>query len=1078
MPQENSDLTFFTNEKKSSLLDRFKATLKHVKYFDILVGYFRTSGFFRLYQDFEGIEKIRILVGLNVDRTTFEIYDSFRNGEFDFASHLKTKQKISSNIQQEIENAEDDYDVEQGIHKFMEFLRSDKIEFRAYPSANIHAKVYISRFPEGHYDYGRVITGSSNFSEAGLLANREFNVELKNKQDVDFALSQFEELWKDGVPLNQEYIDTIQSKTWLKDDISPYHLYLKFLYEYFKEDINIDQEGQRKYLPPGFMELEYQTQSVTSARKILSAYNGVFLADVVGLGKTYTAARLAQQLNGGILIICPPSLKDYWHDTFFQFRIPSFDVESMGMLDNILSKDVARYEYVIIDEAHRFRNEYTQGYEKLYQICFGKKVILVSATPLNNSINDIFSQLKLFQIPKKSTIPGVPDLESFFNEWSRTIKKAKQDGQDEYFTAVRDAAHEIRHKIFQHIMVRRTRCDVKKYFSDDMKKNGLSFPELEDPRRLIYAYKDNIESVFQQSIDLLKEFSYARYTPLLSLKDELSDFARQSQRNIGGFMKGLLVKRLESSFYAFRKSLGRFIKSYEDFIKMYENGTVYISKKVDVYDFLDNDNEDSLIQLVEQNKVSMYSSDRFNSDFPDKLKNDLKILKSLQSLWNTVSSDPKLDGFLTALKDKNSVLSSSKIIIFSESKETGEYLFSELSKELKENIIFFSSDGGQIASGKLNVQSARDIIRENFDPNYKKDKQKNDLRILITTDVLAEGINLHRSNVVINYDLPWNPTRVMQRSGRINRVGTVHKKTYIFNFFPTSQSEEHLGLEENIKAKLQAFHDTLGADAKYLTEEEEPESKELFGDRLLKRLSDKATYEGEDDEHQSELGYLTEIRKVRDKHPELFKKIKELPRKARTARKINRIKIISLLSFFRKGMLKKFYLTAGNRIPQELTFFEAVELMRCEAREQKLNIDKNYYPMLAGNKNAFETAVDDNLHSIISKKQGGGSNYDFLKKLLLSNEIKYFEGFTDEDEYYIKKVLFSLNNGIIPRNTVKHIVTEFKNIQDKTSHQLKLLGILRTSIPDSILDINEKNCSSENVRREVILSEILYPENI
>src|SRR5690606_17303438 len=152
--------------------------------------------------------------------------------------------------------------------------------------------------------------------------------------------------------------------------------------------------------------------------------------------------------------------------------------------------------------------------------------------------------------------------------------------------------------------------------------------------------------------------------------------------------------------------------------------------------------------------------------------------------------------------------------------------------------------------------------------------REDDVRILITTDVLAEGINLHRSNVVINYDLPWNPTRVLQRVGRVNRVGTKHDTVFVYNFFPTAQSDAHLGLEANVKAKIQAFHDTLGEDAKYLTDEEVVSTHEFFGERLYRTLNEKETYEAEEEEGPSELKYLKLLRDIRDNKPDLFERIK------------------------------------------------------------------------------------------------------------------------------------------------------------------------------------------------------------
>jgi len=244
------------------------------------------------------------------------------------------------------------------------------------------------------------------------------------------------------------------------------------------------------------------------------------------------------------------------------------------LLASICNTYIFTVPYIFIDEAHRFRNEVTQGYEKLHQICFGKKVILVSATPLNNTVEDIYSQLKLFQVPKKSTIPGIPDLEKFFASLkSRLEKYAKTD--PEYITEIKEVSRDLREKILKYVMVRRTRTEVLNFFKTDMEKQGMFFPELADPNRIIYTFDERTDTVFSSTIELLKSFSYARYTPLLFLKTPLSEFEMQSQRNIGGFMKGILVKRLESSFHAFGNTLRRFIESYQKFIDMYNQGTVY-----------------------------------------------------------------------------------------------------------------------------------------------------------------------------------------------------------------------------------------------------------------------------------------------------------------------------------------------------------------------------------------------------------------------------------------------------------------------------------------------------------------------
>lgn len=1073
----NNDLTFFTNEPGASLLDRFKSLLRHIKLFDVLVGYFRTSGFFKLYDALEPVDKIRILVGLKVDRPAFElIHVATRQNESDFCSPSKTKKSLKEQTILEIENSEDSYNVELGVRKFIEFLTTDcpnkeadiarggngkKLEFRAYPSEKIHAKVYIGRFSEDALDFGRVITGSSNFSESGLIAHREFNVELKSRADVEFALTQFENLWKDAVDISEDYIEAIKSHTWLNDSISPYHLYLKMLYEYFKEDINLDQEIEM-YMPSGFMDLAYQKQAVISAKKILDAYNGVFLADVVGLGKTFIAALLAQQLRGKKLVICPPVLKDYWQETFFNFHIP-VRVESIGKLDEILREGTENYDYVFVDEAHRFRNEYTGSFEKLHQICFGKKVILVTATPLNNTFKDIFSQLKLFQAPKKSTIPGIPNLERFFKSLERRLSGLKRS-DTEYIKTVKEGSKEIREKILKYVMVRRTRTEIIKYFSKDLKERGLNFPELEEPRRIIYGFDSEIDKVFNRTISLLKELKYARYTPLLYLKKRLSDFEQQSQRNVGGFMKSMLVKRLESSFYAFGRTLGRFIDSYSAFIDMFEGGEVLISKKVNVYELLDEDSEDKILDLLEEGKLQRFKAKDFREDFKDDLSRDLATLKEIRGLWKHINKDPKLEQFIQELKH-NKELKEKKLIIFTESKETGEYLAKNLSRQFPGKVLFFSSEMGLFEGQPLSKAKARELIKENFDPNSPV--KSNEVRLLVSTDVLSEGINLHRANIIINYDLPWNPTRVLQRVGRINRVGSEHKHLFIFNFFPTSQADEQIGLEDNIKAKIQAFHDTLGEDAKYLTDEEIVESHEIFGEALYKRLTSKKTYEtgGQDEDEKTELEYLKKIRDIRDNQPDLFERIKKIPKKARSAKEMHNQRD-RLLTFFRKGKLKKFFITDG-RSSQEISFFDAATLFECQKDKRRENLPTNYFDMLCKNKEAFDAVTSEGMDDVApSKGRGGRSNEAYVIRRLKAREVRYCRGFTDEDEEFLRRVLNAYDSGIIPKNTTKKI----KKAIEKEINPHKVLAAFKKFIPASLLGGKDSAAVRPFEKREIILS--------
>jgi superfamily II DNA or RNA helicase len=1070
--QDKTDLTFFTNEKGHSLLSRFKSTLKDTQLFDVLVGYFRASGFYQLYDALEPVEKIRILVGLSVDRDSYDMIQYHHQmGMIDYESHKRTKKAFQENLKAEIENSDElDNRLELGIRKFIEFLQANcqdpeidkafhgngkKLEIRAYPSKNIHAKVYIGKFKPEDRDYGFVITGSSNFSESGFVANREFNVELRTKRDVLFAEEQFNTLWQESVDISEDFIDTIQKKTWLNDQISPYELYLKLIYEYLEEDINLNDHFE-PFLPDGFMELKYQKQAATQAKKILETYNGVFLADVVGLGKTFITALLLQQLQGRTLVICPPVLIPYWKDSLFDFGIRSFVVESLGKLEHIIKKGLERYDYIVVDEAHRFRNENTQSYASLLDICRGKKVILVTATPLNNTVDDIFAQLKLFQAPKNSTIPGIPNLEKYFAGFRTKLSKVEK-ADPQYKKLIKEVSNDIRNSVLRHVMVRRTRSDVMTYFSQDMKMQGLTFPDLDNPQKIVYTYEGDLEEIFKETIISLQEFTYARYTPLLYYigNKTLSEFERQQQKNIGGFMKGILVKRLESSFHAFRQSVDRFIISYEKFIAMYHSGTVYISKKVDVYDLIESDNIERLEGFVEEEKAQKYDSKDFKKEFVSKLEFDLALLQKIQKHWKNVNADPKLEKFIIELK-AIAALKNNKLVIFTESKETGDYIYDALIDEYPEKVMFYSSAGGRHSDKKLTSNHAisREIIDENFNPNSKD--QKEELKILIATDVLAEGINLHRSNVLINYDLPWNPTRVLQRAGRVNRLGSKFSKVHIFNFFPTTQSDAHLGLEVNITNKIQMFHDILGEDAKYLSEGEEFASQELFN-----TLNSKSAYSGEDGEGDSELKYLEMMRKIRDEQPDLFEKIKNLPKKARSGFQKTNIEANQLVTFFRIGKLKKFYTMQSGK-SNEITFFDAVNDLECLPETKKASIPSDFYHLLDINKKRFE--LDTTVGDEPTSGSGGRSNLKYIENRLKEKSFKNFKGFTDSNDDFLSGVREMISQGTIAKKTTQLIKKDLEKITDP----LQMLHILEKHI--RFVAIEGARNAKKFQKREVILS--------
>jgi superfamily II DNA/RNA helicase len=1072
----SSDLTFITNESGKTLRDRFAVLLNQsTRYFDALVGYFFISGFYKLYPHLEKLERIRILVGLKTDRPTFDfLQQAKQQGELTLKSHASTKEQLGKEALVELEKAPDIAEVEQGTQKFVEWVRAGKLEIKAYPSEDLHAKVYIMTFAAGDRDKGRVITGSSNLTQSGLQENLEFNVELKNRADYEFAIAKFNELWQLAVDVAKPYEDVIINRSPFAH-FTPQELYLKFLYEYFQDELNRPEELEDVYVPKDFKRLRYQEEAVFGARKVLQEYAGLFLSDVVGLGKTYMAALLAQQLDGRSLVIAPPHLLDKdnrgsWPNVFGDFRVPQTDFESIGKLADLLQRDVSKYTNVFIDESHRFRTETNQTYEMLAQICRGKRVILVSATPMNNTPRDILSQVKLFQNGKSSTIPNVRNLEAFFSRLEKNLHGLdRQRDREQYFKTVQANAKGTREQILKHLMIRRTRHEIMRYYGDDLKRQGFKFPDVADPQPLFYKFNKAENAVFDETVQLLTQhFKYSRYQPLIPeyYEGKREQQEVQSQRNLARFMKILLIKRLESSFHAFRLTLDRFIRSYERVIEEFRKGHVYISKKHinKIFDLLEADDQEAIDQLLEADKAERLDAKDFRGAFISALESDLTILRRVYDLWKQITRDPKWELFRDTLRTEPK-LKKGKVIIFTESKETAEYLAKRIGEEVERAVLLFTGHSDD---------AVRNDVIANFDA--RAFAPKDDYRLLVATEVLSEGINLHRSNIVINYDIPWNPTRLIQRVGRVNRVDTALDVIYTYNFFPTEESNDLIKLREAAEAKIHAFIEMLGADARLLTEGEEIKSHDLFA-----KLTSKKTITGEDEEEESELEYLTEIRDVRDKHPDLFARIKRLPKKARSTRQMSPNsgtkpkELPALLTYFRQGKLDKFFLASqGGTEPIELDFFTAARTLKpADPSEERKTIPQDFYTLMAKNKSAFETATSAEFDDAIPKHRGGANDAYILKRLK-TKEIRSYHGFTEGDELYIQQVAQLLTDGALPRPTTKKVAEALR----KEGEPLRVLAILRRDIPALFFQATRAQQTAHAFSpREVILSSYLLEAN-
>jgi superfamily II DNA or RNA helicase len=1077
---------FLTNQGENTLSKRLETILPNTHDFDCLVGYFFISGFFRLYPSLESVAKIRILIGLKNEQVIHGLMQIAKDGSVENPpSTAEIKTTFGGMMRSELVQAEDSLNIEVGIRKFIEWIRSGKLEVKLYRDQNIHAKVYIMT-PEHiipDVNHGYVITGSSNFSHSGLEGNLEFNVLLAEPEEHDYALHRFNELWIEAVDVKDIHETIINAVE--KDSpfafFTPYELYLKFLTEYFRDYLGDRTKLSINNLPRNFKKLQYQEDAVFTAQQMLKTYGGVFIADVVGLGKTYMAALLALQLDGRCLVIAPPSLLDEnspgsWPRVFRDFCIPGHKCVSIGKLEEVLEQGVDFYRYIIVDESHRFKGDSTLRYELLTRICQNKGVILVSATPYNNTLNDIYSQLKLFQPPRNSTIPGLRNLEEFFEVLRYRIKGLHRINDSvPYFAAVEQNAHELRERVLKYIMVRRTRNEIEEFYGADLKKQGISFPKVRNPVPLLYKLNRTENAVFTVTLEKITsaDFHYARYQPLnpVYYTGPIEERAVQGQRNLATFMKILLVKRLESSFHAFRETLGRFINSHRLVLQALQHGFVYTSLKHSnkVLEFLEEGDDDAIENLIQQEKVQKYSANKFTDDFRKHVASDLRVLEDIQRLWKDVKRDPKWVEFKNVLLNEP-LFKKGKLIIFSEFADTAKYLSDKIKSEVEKKTLHFSS----ISSTELR----REVIA-NFDANSTE--ECDDYRILVTTDVLAEGVNLHRSATVINYDIPWNPSRLMQRVGRVNRVGTKFKTINTYNFFPTEEGNDEIALTEAAKAKIRAFITLLGNDARLLTGDEEITSHNLFD-----RINSKEATEGCEAESKSELRYLRQILDIKETQPELFQRILSLPRKARSTRfhapepaPANNPEVApfldrpALITYFRQGRLDKFYRShVHSGEAEELDFFTTAETLETKPKEHRQEIPPDiFYPLLDKNKSGFSATTTPGLETLLPITAAGSGNEAIILKRLRAKGFRSCEIFTSEDRKFIASVNRIIADGRVGKQSVRKVKEAF----EKTDDPLAMLSILRKEIASQYIIGNSQKPVNDLAAspREVILSSYL-----
>jgi len=452
--------------------------------------------------------------------------------------------------------------------------------------------------------------------------------------------------------------------------------------------------------------------------------------------------------------------------------------------------------------------------------------------------------------------------------------------------------------------------------------------------------------------------------------------------------------------------------------------------------------------------IEICTTNDFEDGFLEGLKGDFDILQNLVKEWEKINTDPKLDIFKEYLKNKllsAKINKEGKLVVFSESQETTEYLAKELKKAGFDKLLVCSS------------RNRKDIfphIRENFDANIRKDEQKDDYNIVISTEVLAEGVNMHRANVIVNYDTPWNSTRLMQRIGRVNRIGSTADYVHVFNFFPTTKVNDDIELEKKAILKLQAFHSALGEDSQIYSDQEIVESFGLF-DKLAK------------EEKDEKLKILLDLRKFKDENPEVFKRIKNMALRARTGRENSELQN-STISFIRNEKRNSFLLVKDDAEPQELTFLQAEEIYRANKAEKSVPLTDSHHTQV-------EKAIALFKHQLENEKQSGrsvvithspaekqaNSYLDAIIKLQLADS---------HEQELLRLAKEAINLGKLQK-LPKEISAFYKNLKKVSVPPAKQLESVIKIIKNYPLQENEENEDTETTKEnkdfapQIIISE-------
>ena len=819
------------NIEGNTLVTALRAALKDNSYNELCIAtaFFTAAGFFQLADKLLHIPSVRLLIGSEF--LSQNLFSGKPVGETEAEFRKKHLQKSLSFFEKGLQRERDQlpfsFENEQKIRGFIKALRAGNINIRRYEKAFLHAKAYIFIKERGE---GGIVVGSSNMTKAGLITNLELNASHSDKKVVTQAKDWFDNLWQEAKLF--ELADLFEEALNIR---TPFEIFIRVLWELYGKEIETDfKTGESLNLT------DFQKHGVVRALRLIEECGGAIVADEVGLGKTFIAGeiiKIYESRRQKALLICPAALRDsVWKKfrTQHEFSTECVSYEELALdqqlnkksinISEKLQRKIEEYQLIVVDEAHNYRNaDAPMRAGILRKLLFGKKkdLLLLTATPVNNSLWDLYNLIHFF-IKQDAFMAkkGILSLKGIFKE---AMREDPADLSPDKLFPVIDAT-----------TVKRTRHFIQKHYKDDTIKdsNGqllkINFPK---PKALTVRYSldqmisfESIEKALDPKSS--ERILFSRYTTDNYLKKPDQENQWRAE-GIAGLLRSSLLKRFESSLFAFSKTVGRMAKQHQLFLEALSHRKVIKSKFLQE---LSGDDETALKELLEESPHTKDAKDYYVDRLKQDVKKDLHILLILKTLADSVTQekDQKLKVLIKELKEilKSSMVDNNKdkrkVLIFSFFADTVKWIFKFLEKEIRnhpelseyeERIAAVTGSDHIRGSGKSDSgksDSGRGAVVRGFAPQSMESTSADKYDILITTDVLSEGVNLQQCCHIINYDLPWNPMRLVQRHGRIDRIGSSHKEVFLRTIFPADRLDALLGLEQRILDKLALAARSIG----------------------------------------------------------------------------------------------------------------------------------------------------------------------------------------------------------------------------------------------------------------------------